>query len=308
MITIKESTYDDIKDIQRLWADEDVMKYIWPGGLRETHEAVREWLDRFISARPEQNHYSIFEDGKYCGETQYRIDDETKNASLDIKLFEFARGRGIATQALLYSIQEAFKQGAENLWVDPHPSNVKAINLYRKLGFIQKEMPEYVIALGEDPSLYIYMELGKKEFNDKFEKSCGAIVYTIDGGVIKYLLVEEMSGFHSFPKGHMEEGETEIETALREIKEETNLKVELDTEFRASEQYTLSEKPGVTKQVVYFLAKYKDSSPSITRPDEVKALKILKLEDAINTIEYDNKKEMLKKADSYLKSKAENTF
>ena len=37
-------------------------------------------------------------------------------------------------------------------------------------------------------------------------------------------------------------------------------------------------------------------------------LKILKLEDAINTIEYDNKKEMLKKADSYLKSKAENTF
>jgi ADP-ribose pyrophosphatase YjhB (NUDIX family) len=169
-------------------------------------------------------------------------------------------------------------------------------------------MPEYVIALGEDPSLYIYMELGKKEFNDKFEKSCGAIVYTIDGGVIKYLLVEEMSGSHSFPKGHMEEGETEIETALREIKEETNLKVELDTEFRASEQYTLSEKPGVTKQVVYFLAKYKDSSPSITRPDEVKALKILKLEDAINTIEYDNKKEMLKKADSYLKSKAENTF
>lgn len=59
---------------------------------------------------------------------------------------------------------------------------------------------------------------------------------------------------------------------------------------------------------MYFLAKYKDSSPSITRPDEVKALKILKLEDAINTIEYDNKKEMLKKADSYLKSKAENTF
>ena len=111
MITIKESTYDDIKNIQNLWADEDVMQYIWPGGLHETGEAVREWLDRFISARPKQNHYSIFEDGKYCGETQYRIDSETKNASLDIKLFEFARGRGIATQALLYSIQEAFKQG-----------------------------------------------------------------------------------------------------------------------------------------------------------------------------------------------------
>ena len=69
MITIKESTYDDIINIQSLWADEDVMKYIWPGGLHETEEAIREWLDRIISARPMQNYYSIFEDGKYCGET-----------------------------------------------------------------------------------------------------------------------------------------------------------------------------------------------------------------------------------------------
>ena len=50
MITIKESTYDDIKNIQNLWSDEDVMQYIWPGGLHETGEAVQEWLDRFISA------------------------------------------------------------------------------------------------------------------------------------------------------------------------------------------------------------------------------------------------------------------
>ena len=50
MITIKESTYDDIRNIQSLWADEDVMKYIWPGGLHETEDAVREWLDGFINA------------------------------------------------------------------------------------------------------------------------------------------------------------------------------------------------------------------------------------------------------------------
>ena len=55
------------------------------------------------------------------------------------------------------------------------------------------------------------------------EKSCGAIVYTIENGEIKYLIVEEASGSHSFPKGHMENEETEEETALREIREETNL-------------------------------------------------------------------------------------
>ena len=161
MITIKESTYDDIRDIQSLWADEDVMQYIWPGGLQETEEAVREWLDRFISARPKQNHFSIFEDGKYCGETSYKIDEANRSAALDIKLFRFARGRGIATKALSHSIEEAFKNGAETLWVDPHPANSKAIALYERLGFVRKKMPEHVIEMGEDPNLFVYMELRK---------------------------------------------------------------------------------------------------------------------------------------------------
>ncbi|WP_034465989.1 GNAT family N-acetyltransferase [Butyrivibrio proteoclasticus] len=162
MIVVKESTYADIKDIQSLWADEEVMKYIWPGGLHETEEAVQTWLDRFLNSKPKQNHYSIFEDGKYCGETQYRIDEATRSASLDIKLLKFARGRGIATKALENSIREAFENGAETLWVDPHPDNTKAIALYQRVGFVKKEMPEHVIAMGEDPSVYAYMELRKE--------------------------------------------------------------------------------------------------------------------------------------------------
>ena len=51
MIEIKESTYDDIKNIQGLWADADVMKYIWPGGLQETEEGVKKWLDKYISTQ-----------------------------------------------------------------------------------------------------------------------------------------------------------------------------------------------------------------------------------------------------------------
>lgn len=163
MITIKESTYDDIKNIQKLWEDEDVMKYIWPGGLHETEENVRVWLEKFYSKRPDEKHYSIFDDGKYCGETQYRIDTNTRFASLDIKLFKVARGQGIATRALKHSIEEAFKNGAETLWVDPHPQNDKAIALYERLGFKKKPMPEYVIKMGEDPNMYVYMELLRAE-------------------------------------------------------------------------------------------------------------------------------------------------
>ena len=64
------------------------------------------------------------------------------------------------------------------------------------------------------------------------EKSCGAIVYKIENNELKFLLVHQNNGHYSFPKGHVEENETEIETAIREIKEETNLDVKIDTNFR----------------------------------------------------------------------------
>ena len=56
----------------------------------------------------------------------------------------------------------------------------------------------------------------------KYEKSCGAIIVSEN----KVLVIKQKSGFYGFPKGHMEELETEIETVIREVKEETNLDVE----------------------------------------------------------------------------------
>lgn len=37
------------------------------------------------------------------------------------------------------------------------------IALYERLGFVRKEMPEYVIAMGEDPDRFVYMELRRSE-------------------------------------------------------------------------------------------------------------------------------------------------
>ena len=68
-----------------------------------------------------------------------------------------------------------------------------------------------------------------------------------------------------------------------------------------SSEYNPAEKPGVTKQVVYFLAQYTDGIPCVVRPNEVSSLKSLRFEDAYNIIEYDNKKEMLKQADDHIK-------
>ena len=99
----------------------------------------------------------------------------------------------------------------------------------------------------------------------KKEKSCGAVVYRQGETGVEVLIIKHKNGGHwAFPKGHVEKKETEPETALREIKEETGLKVELDTGFR--EMVTYSPKPNVMKDVIYFAAKAKkDSAPPPAR-------------------------------------------
>lgn len=163
MIKIRETTKEDICLVQKLWADGDVMKFVgFPEGLHETEEQMQDWYEWISTERPLVNHYCIFDDEVYCGETFYEIDCEHDNsAALDIKLFACARGKGIASKALSFAIEEAFKNGAKRVWVDPNPENEKAITLYKRLGFVEKEMPEY---LAEDNEMVsVYMELLKGE-------------------------------------------------------------------------------------------------------------------------------------------------
>lgn len=84
----------------------------------------------------------------------------------------------------------------------------------------------------------------------KKEKSCGTII--IDSNK-RVLLVKQKLGWVGFPKGHMEQGETEIETARRETKEETNLDVIVDEKKRYTISYITSTQ--IDKEVVYFRAK-----------------------------------------------------
>lgn len=161
MLEIIETREQDIDLVNKLWADGEVMKFVgFPDGLHQTRESMEKWYKWIGSSRPLTNHFCIFDNNQYCGETFYSIDKLHNTASLDIKLYKFARGKGIAYQALSYAIEQAFNNGAETVWVDPNPLNTKAIALYEKLGFKENEMPSYLVE--EDESNSIYMELSRQ--------------------------------------------------------------------------------------------------------------------------------------------------
>ncbi len=86
-----------------------------------------------------------------------------------------------------------------------------------------------------------------------YHKSCGVIPYHLNEQRIEYLLLFQC-GSHtwSFPKGHAEIGETEIQTALRETAEETGLTVYPAKGFRTEVYYPIC--PIGEKNVVLFLA------------------------------------------------------
>lgn len=101
-------------------------------------------------------------------------------------------------------------------------------------------------------------------------KSCGVLPYRIVNGEREFLLVfEAYSQCWSLPKGHMEAGETEQQTALRELFEETGLRATLDARKSAMIEYPISTV--ARKQVVFYLGKI-DGQPRI-REGEIDGFK-----------------------------------
>jgi len=127
------------------------------------------------------------------------------------------------------------------------------------------------------------------------EKSCGAVLYTVIAGTRHYVLVSNMNGGNcTIPKGHVQGNETEKETALREVFEETNIHAEFVDGFR--KQITIMSG---TKEVVYFIAKYENQTPKYD-PNEHEEIMVLPFEEALAAITWEYAKEVLCEAERFL--------
>ena len=135
----------------------------------------------------------------------------------------------------------------------------------------------------------------------RYEKSCGAVVYCQKGNEIMYLLACERSGYWVFPKGHMEAGESEHDTALREVKEETGLEVTFVEGFRMLDEHNLARegRPNTIKQTVYFLARY-EGQEFIPQETEISKIALMDYETAMETLQFDSFKQILAQAHRFL--------
>ncbi len=133
----------------------------------------------------------------------------------------------------------------------------------------------------------------------KQQKSCGIIPYTIENNEIYVLLVKQTNGVVCFPKGHVEAGESEEETAIRECLEETNTKVSILDGFREEMGYYMKEYDAY-KTVVYFLGRI-ESRDFAKQESEISDIYLCKATDAMDLLGYDNMKAIFAKAVEYLK-------
>ena len=120
-------------------------------------------------------------------------------------------------------------------------------------------------------------------------KSCGCIIIENN----KVLLIQQKKGNWGFPKGRIEKKGTEVETAIREVKEETNLDVKIED---VNKKYVDSyfAKKNEFKEVVFFLAK-RIGGEIKPQEKEIKNVEWVDLLEAIDRITMKSTKELYQK-------------
>lgn len=134
----------------------------------------------------------------------------------------------------------------------------------------------------------------KSKYHCLYEKTCGSVVFTRENGVKKYLLIKNDSGHIGFPKGHIEYGENESETAEREVSEETGLKIKINTGTR--QEYTYKTTNSVIKNCVYFCNEFENHDIKIQQ-EEISEYWLADFNEALELLNYPQDKIILVKAD-----------
>lgn len=124
-------------------------------------------------------------------------------------------------------------------------------------------------------------------------------MFTRTDAGIRYLLVQNLQGLYGFPKGHVEGSETEEETALREVQEETGVQIRILPSFRMTDIYPIPGREEITKEVIYFVGCFAGQEPRYQR-EELRSADLFSLEEAMERLAFERQRTILIQAAAYL--------
>ncbi len=254
-----------------------------------------------------KNHMLIYQDVSDKTLKKLIIEMEEKNLKRLFNLFSAdLNSKGLRTkkeneqiiQNFWEKIENIKKQGKIPQFNDLDITGIDLINLKfsnREIGEVKNRLYELVLGdeiENEKEALLKYVVKHYK-LNDNFEyeNSCGAIVF--NENTEKILLVKMHNGNWGFPKGHIEKDETKEETAIREVLEETNVRIKIIPNFEREIKYIPNEK--TIKKVTIFMGITQDEEVTIDT-FEIEDFKWCTYEEALKLVTYKLQKDVLENA------------
>ena len=170
----------------------------------------------------------------------------------------------------------------------------------KEIGKIKNEV--YNLILGEElenEKEAVISYLSEKYNLGKFkqEKSCGAVVYNPKKH--SFLIIKMLNGNWGFPKGHTEDQETDIQTAIREVMEETGINIEILDGFKKSIKYIPF--PEVLKEVIFFIGITEEEKVTIDK-DEIEDYMWCSYEEALKMITYKPQRDVMESSLQFIKN------
>ena len=254
-----------------------------------------------------KNHMLIYEDVSDKTLKKLIIEMEDKNLKRLFNLFYAdLNSKGIKTkkendqilQNFWNKIENIKKQGKIPQFNDLDITGIDLINLKfsnREIGEVKNKLYELVLGDEIENEKEALLKYIVKHYNleNKFEyeKSCGAIVF--NENTEKILLVKMHNGNWGFPKGHIESNETKEETAIREVFEETNIKIKIIPNFEREIKYIPNE--NTIKKVTFFAGITQEENVTVDS-QEIEDFKWCGYEEALKLVTYKLQKDVLEKA------------
>ena len=254
-----------------------------------------------------KNHMLIYEDVSDKTLKKLIIEMEDKNLKRLFNLFYAdLNSKGIKTkkendqilQNFWNKIENIKKQGKIPQFNDLDITGIDLINLKfsnREIGEVKNKLYEMVLGDEIENEKEALLKYIVKHYNleNKFEyeKSCGAIVF--NENTEKILLVKMHNGNWGFPKGHIESNETKEETAIREVFEETNIKIKIIPNFEREIKYIPNE--NTIKKVTFFAGITQEENVTVDS-QEIEDFKWCGYEEALKLVTYKLQKDVLEKA------------